>query len=153
MRLFFFLLTNSRARVCVCVCVRFQWQALATASYITDMMFIKFSIGVFLVRLSVQRRYNWIVSVSMAAILAWSLTFFFWDVFQCDPVAAQWDYTIPNATCVSPQAVVDAAYALSVLNTLTDWLYALLPIPMIWHVEMTAQAKATVVAILGMGVL
>lgn len=89
----------------------------------------------------------------MAVVAIWSTALFFWDVFQCSPVAAQWDFTLPNYTCVSVQQVINAAYALSVLNIITDWLYALLPVPMIWKVEMSAQAKATVVAILGLGVL
>lgn len=116
-------------------------------------MFIKLSIGIFLLRLAVQKRYQVIIYASMAVVFVWSTALFFWDVFQCHPVAAQWDFTIPAYTCVSAQQVVDAAYALSVLNIITDWLYALLPVPMIWKVKMTSQAKATVVAILGMGIL
>lgn len=117
------------------------------------MMFIKLSIGVFLLRLAVQKRYKWIIYISMVVVFVWSTALFFWDIFQCRPVAAQWDYTLPNYTCVSADEVVTAAYALSVLNIVTDWLYALLPVPMIWKVKMTAQAKATVVAILGLGIL
>lgn len=116
-------------------------------------MFVKLSIGVFLLRLAVQKRYKWTIYISMTVVLIWSVALFFWDVFQCSPVAAQWDYTIPNYTCVAAQQVINAAYALSVLNIITDWLYALMPIPMIWKVKMTSQAKATVVAILGLGIL
>ncbi|KAF3770744.1 hypothetical protein M406DRAFT_239910, partial [Cryphonectria parasitica EP155] len=127
-------------------------QAVATATYITNMMFIKLSIGFFLLRLATQRRFKWIIWVSMAIVLLWSTALFFWDVFQCQPVAAQWDTTIPNYTCVSATQVVNAAYALSVLNIVTDWLYALLPIPMIWKAKMTVQTKITVALILGLGV-
>lgn len=116
-------------------------------------MFIKLSIGFFLLRLAVQKRYTYTIYISMTVVLIWSLVLFFWDVFQCNPVQAQWDYTIANYKCVSAQAVVNAAYALSVMTIVTDWLYALLPIPMIWRVKMTTQAKATVVVILGLGIL
>lgn len=117
------------------------------------MMFIKLSIGAFLLRLAIQKRYRYTIYISMAVILVWSLVLWFWDMFQCSPVKAQWDYTLPNYTCVSAQAVVNAAYALSVMTIVTDWLYALLPIPMIWKLKMTTQAKATVVVILGLGIL
>ncbi|KUI61201.1 hypothetical protein VP1G_08378 [Cytospora mali] len=129
-----------------------QWQALATATYILNMMFIKLSIGCFLLRLAVQRRYTYTIYVSMAVVLSWSLGLWFWDIFQCKPVQAQWDYTIPNLQCVSAQQVVNAAYALSVMTIVTDWLFALMPIPMIWQVKMSVQAKMTVVVILGLGI-
>ncbi|KAI3399330.1 hypothetical protein diail_7285 [Diaporthe ilicicola] len=129
-----------------------KWQALATATYVLNMMLIKLSIGFFLLRLAVQRRYLYTIYSTMLVVLIWSLALWFWDIFQCSPVQAQWDYTIPNLKCVSAQDVVNAAYALSVMTILTDWLFALLPIPMIWHVKMTAQAKATVVVVLGLGI-
>jgi hypothetical protein len=132
---------------------REQWQALATATYVLNMMFIKLSIGFFLLRLAVQRRYTYTIYITMSIVLAWSLALWFWDIFQCSPIQAQWDYTIPNHQCVSADAVVKAAYALSAMTIVTDWLYALMPIPMIWHVKMSTQTKATVVVILGLGIL
>ena len=117
------------------------------------MMFIKLSIGFFLLRLAVQKRYLYTIYGTMFVVLIWSLALWFWDIFQCSPVPAQWDYTIPNLRCVSAQEVVNAAYSLSVMTIVTDWLFALLPIPMIWHVKMSPQAKATVFVVLGLGVL
>lgn len=100
-----------------------QWQALATATYVIDMMFIKLSIGVFLLRLAVQNVYRYILWGSLVIVSIWSTVLFFWNLFQCKPVAAQWDYTLENGKCVSPDAIVAAAYALSVMTILSDWLY------------------------------
>ncbi|KAI8298612.1 hypothetical protein K4K59_002780 [Colletotrichum sp. SAR11_240] len=130
-----------------------MYQALATATYVLDMLFIKLSIGFFLLRLSTSKVYNWIIYVSLAIITVWSTVIFFWNIFQCSPVEAQWDYTLLNSQCVSPNAVVAAAYSISVMTILSDWLYALIPIPLIWNVKMSKQAKATVIVILGLGIL
>ncbi|KND93474.1 hypothetical protein TOPH_01767 [Tolypocladium ophioglossoides CBS 100239] len=129
-----------------------QWQAIATATYILDMMFIKLSIGIFLLRLSVDNVYKWILRVSLVVIALWSMGVFFWDVFQCTPVEKQWDFRIQYGHCASAGEVISAAYAVSVMTVLSDWLYALLPIPMLWNVKMTKQAKATVIVILGLGI-
>ncbi|KAI1503581.1 hypothetical protein F5X99DRAFT_98625 [Biscogniauxia marginata] len=133
-----------------------MYQALATATYILNMLLIKLSIGIFLLRLAMERRYKYTIYISLGIITIWSLVLFFWNLFQCNPFAAQWDYTIlqkdPSAHCVSAEEIVNAAYALSVMTVLSDWLYALLPIPMIWNVKMTVQAKATVIAVLGLGI-
>ncbi|KAK8111238.1 uncharacterized protein PG998_007695 [Apiospora kogelbergensis] len=133
-----------------------EFQALATASYVLDMMFIKLSIGIFLLRLATQKRYRYLIWGSLAVIAIWSLALFFWNMFQCNPVQAQWDYTVleqdPTAHCASGDEIVNAAYALSVMTILSDWLYALIPIPIVWNVKMTTQTKITVVLILSMGV-
>jgi hypothetical protein len=101
----------------------YQWQALATATYILDMMFIKLSIGVFLLRLSVTKVYNWIIWISLAIITIWSLVLWFWNLFQCNPVEMQWDFRIKDGTCVSADQIVSAAYAISVMTVLSDWLF------------------------------
>ncbi|KAI0865998.1 hypothetical protein F4860DRAFT_203548 [Xylaria cubensis] len=133
-----------------------KYQALATASYVSNMWLIKLSIGLFLFRLAVRNRYKWLLGISIVVVGVWSLALFFWNIFQCSPVPAQWDYTIltndPKSHCVSADEIVSAAYALSALTILSDWLYALIPIPMIWQVKMTAQAKWSVIAVLSLGV-
>ncbi|KAL7797535.1 hypothetical protein V8C37DRAFT_279492 [Trichoderma ceciliae] len=129
-----------------------MWQALATVTYVINMMFIKMSIGIFLLRVSARRVYNWIICVSLAMIMIWSLVIFFYDIFQCSPVQKQWDFRIQGGKCASPDDIIAAAYAISVMTIASDWLYALLPIPMLWSVKMTSQAKATVILILGLGI-
>ncbi|KAI1458901.1 hypothetical protein F4805DRAFT_106424 [Annulohypoxylon moriforme] len=133
-----------------------EYQALATATYVLNMWLIKLSIGIFLLRLATQKRYKYTLYASIVIVSIWSVVLFFWNIFQCNPVAAQWDYTIlandPTSHCVSADDIVNAAYALSVMNILSDWMYALIPIPMLWNVKMTAQAKLTVVVVLGLGV-
>lgn len=117
------------------------------------MGFIKVSIALFLLRLDCSRKvYRWILSVSATIVAIWSSVTFFWYLFQCRPVQAQWDYTIPQAQCVTSEQVVNAAYALSIMTILSDWLYALLPIPMLWGLEMTKQTKFAVVVVLSLGI-
>ncbi|KAL8402989.1 hypothetical protein RB594_008301 [Gaeumannomyces avenae] len=129
-----------------------KWQALATASYVSNMLFIKLSIAVFLLRLSGEKKYKYAIWASAAIVLVWSVVLFFWNIFQCSPVEAQWDYTIPGLKCVTSDQVVSAALALSAMTVLSDFFYALLPVPIIWRVKMTKQAKLTVMLILGLGV-
>jgi hypothetical protein len=117
------------------------------------MAFIKLSIAVFLLRIAVQRRYELILKISMAIVAVWTAGVFFFDVFQCNPVQFQWDYTIQGGTCVSGDSLVSAGYALSVLSVLSDWLYALLPIPMLWNVKMNLHTKIVVVIVLSLGIL
>ncbi|PHH69906.1 hypothetical protein CDD80_6376 [Ophiocordyceps camponoti-rufipedis] len=130
-----------------------MWQSNAAAIYILNMMFVKLSIGFFLLRLSnLWAIYKWILWISLGIVVGWSVGLFFWDIFQCIPVQKQWDFRIETGHCASPEAIVDSVIALTVLTVSSDWLYALLPIPMVWNVKMTRQAKVTVVIILGLGI-
>ncbi|CRK35699.1 hypothetical protein BN1708_001331 [Verticillium longisporum] len=129
-----------------------MYQALATATYVLNMMFIKFSVGIFLLRLTTSKGYIWTIYISLAIVMIWTLVIFFWNIFQCHPVQAQWDYTIQDATCVTPDHIVSAAYSISVMTILSDWLYALMPIPMIWKVKMTVPAKISVILLLSLGI-
>jgi hypothetical protein len=130
-----------------------QYQALATLGYVSNMMFIKLSIALFLLRIAVDRRYVWILRCSIFVVTVWSTAIFIFDLLQCRPIAAQWDLTIKNAKCVAGDTFAQAAYSISVMTIATDWLYALLPVPMIWNVQMTLQQKITVILILSLGVL
>lgn len=87
------------------------------------MMFIKLSIGVFLMRLAVQKVYIWILRISLVIIAIWSIVIFFWNLFQCSPVDKQWDYRITTGQCVSAGQIVSAAYALTAMTVVSDWLY------------------------------
>jgi hypothetical protein len=117
------------------------------------MMFIKLSIALFLLRIAVKGVYIWILRISMVVVTIWSVAIWIYELFQCIPVQAQWNYTIKNAKCVSGPSFVAAAYSISVMTIVTDWLYALLPIPMIWSVQMSVQTKMTVAFILSLGIL
>jgi hypothetical protein len=130
-----------------------KYQALATILYISTMGFVKVSIGIFLLRIAIQKRYIYILRISIVIIALWTIGIFLFEIFQCQPVAAQWDTTILGGHCVPAESFVEGAYAFSVLAVLSDWLYALLPIPIMWNVQMTIQAKVGVIGILALGIL
>jgi hypothetical protein len=130
-----------------------QYQALATAIYIANMAFIKLSIAVFLLRIAIQRRYQLILKVSMVIVAVWTAGVFLFDIFECKPVEFQWDYTIEGGTCVPGDSLVSAGYAFSVLSVLSDWLFALLPIPMLWNLKMDFHTKIVIVVVLSLDIL
>jgi hypothetical protein len=89
----------------------------------------------------------------MAIVAVWTAGIFLFDIFECTPFSYQWDYTILGGTCAPGDSLVSAGYAFSVLSVLSDWLYALLPILMLWNVKMNRQTKVVVVVILSLGAL
>ncbi|KAG6049441.1 hypothetical protein E4U39_006044 [Claviceps sp. Clav50 group G5] len=129
-----------------------MWQALGVAIYILNMMFIKLSIGVFLLRIATQKPYIWAIRSFLVIITLWSIGLFIWNLLQCTPIEKQWDFRITDGQCAGAGEVLTAAYALSVMTIVTDWFFALIPIPMLWGIKMSTQAKTTVIFILGIGI-
>jgi hypothetical protein len=89
----------------------------------------------------------------MVVFTFWTVPIFFFQIFQCKPVAAQWDLEMPNSWCAPPESFVAGAYAFAVLTLLSDFFYALIPIPMIWSVQMSLQKKLSVIFVLSLGIL
>ncbi|KAG5917822.1 hypothetical protein E4U61_002401 [Claviceps capensis] len=129
-----------------------MWQALGVAIYILNMMFVKLSIGVFLLRIATQKPYIWAIRIVLVIITLWSIGLFIWNLLQCTPIEKQWDFRITDGQCADAGEVLTAAYCLSAMTIVTDWFFALIPIPMLWGIKMNTQAKTTVIFILGIGI-
>lgn len=70
----------------------------------------------------------------------------------CHPLSQAWD---PKDTghCKDGSYVVDLAYFISATSIITDFTCAVLPVFILWKVQIEARLKVTLVFILGMGFL
>jgi len=84
-----------------------------------------------------------------AFVAVWTLAAALVDIFQCVPVQAQWNPTIPH-TCVNIDAELTAV---SVLNVLSDFSILGLPLPMLWKLNTTRKRKMQLIAIFMLGSL
>lgn len=71
--------------------------------------------------------------------------------FQCRPLALTWDPSV-EGTCIPPSNLKFAAFFNSSVAVLTDILFALLPVPILWNVQMNWRVKSAVAGILSLGV-
>jgi hypothetical protein len=54
---------------------------------------------------------------------------------------------------MDPRVVPDASYAHSVVSFTADWVLGLLPIAMIWNLQMNRRTKISLACILALGLL
>ncbi|RGP61338.1 cation-transporting atpase 4 [Fusarium longipes] len=71
---------------------------------------------------------------------------------DCRPFAANWDKTIPGAVCRPAEGTVALGNAYSAINIFIDWAVALLPVFLLWRVQMRWAQKITVMAVLSLGI-
>lgn len=117
-------------------------------------MALKLSISIFLLRLAVTRTSRIIIYVLIGVVELYSAFYFFLFVLQCRPSSYFWtQYTGGTGTCVDPKVTVDATYAYSAISCVADWGLGLMPIALIWHIQMDTRTKMSVAAILSVGAM
>ena len=126
--------------------------------YALTTAFVKLSLGLFLFRVAVKRWHRIILIVVTSTIMLFSFAFFFFIVFQCSPIYHYWTRIIyleqlTDGSCVSAGASRGISYAHSTLSSIADWTYAILPIFMVWNLNLEKRTKFLVSFILGFGAI
>ena len=110
---------------------------------------LKASIGIFLLRIAVERTHRIILWISLISIELYSLFFFFLFTFQCWPVSFFWEqFRGGEGKCIASNIVVNSFYGYSALSCVTDWTFSIVPIFIVRGLQMSQRKKTTVGIIL-----
>lgn len=92
-----------------------------------------------------------IVSLTIAvATVLWTLAFFFWFLLSCaSNFAGRWTSHKANVAACTTDDMSDLALAIS--DVITDIFIYLLPIPMVFRLQMKTSRKLTVLAVFALG--
>ncbi|XPT00395.1 hypothetical protein M3J09_009548 [Ascochyta lentis] len=120
--------------------------------YFFAIALVKISVGFFLLRIAVRPIYRRVVIGVMAFMGFYTISCFFTIILQCTDLAVQWNHTI-KATCWGPHTIKTLSYLNVSLNILTDVLFSIvIPIPLLWSVQMNKRQKSSLMCILGLGI-
>ncbi|RBQ69681.1 hypothetical protein VDGD_03188 [Verticillium dahliae] len=122
--------------------------------YAPTTLAIRTSVCVLLLRLASNKIHRWIIWINLAVVSVVSIAFFFLLVFQCSPVHFFWRqlYGI-QGTCIDRNIVPYATIAHSVISALSDWCLGLLPIALLWNVDINRRTKVIIAILLSMGMV
>ncbi|KAF2708167.1 hypothetical protein K504DRAFT_534812 [Pleomassaria siparia CBS 279.74] len=119
---------------------------------------VKISIAYFLLRLSPRRSHQIFLYGVIVFIVALTITCAMTLVFQCIPVQAAWDASLRpppfgtgTAKCYSNVIFRNLGMMNSAFNIITDALFATLPVPLIWSLQLNVRTKLSLIAILSLG--
>ncbi|KUJ14564.1 uncharacterized protein LY89DRAFT_590129, partial [Mollisia scopiformis] len=131
-----------------------QYWFTAELSYTLTTILIRLSIGFFLLRTCNSRLHIWTIKIAMVIMTLLTITYFWFIFFQCHPVSYFWlQFSGGEGTCFSGQAVEDATIIFSVFAVATDLIFGVLPIFLIWNLQMNPKAKAVVGGLLTLGIV
>ncbi|KAF2656269.1 hypothetical protein K491DRAFT_392681 [Lophiostoma macrostomum CBS 122681] len=123
-----------------------------------SLCFVKLSVAFFLLGITQRTQFHrwlWGITVFLVVFMLFTL---FTLVLGCIPIQANWDFSLRpppmgtgNAKCFSLTVYRNIALVNSVTNIVTDFVLALLPIPLIWTLQVNKRTKASLVFILSLG--
>ncbi|KAF3014231.1 hypothetical protein E8E14_009166 [Neopestalotiopsis sp. 37M] len=122
--------------------------------YVLANMAIKASIAIFLLRICVTRLHRMVIYITIGVTEIYSLFFFLLFVLQCQPTSYFWmraSSDPPEGHCLDASVVANAFYGYSAISCWTDWTYSILPVFLVWNLQMNKQVKISVAAILAAG--
>ncbi|MCJ1250087.1 hypothetical protein MMC30_007313, partial [Trapelia coarctata] len=80
-------------------------------------------------------------------ICAWCISGVLVTSFQCDPIAAVWDFDL-DATCIDPVAF---SLAIALTGGLTDLIVLVLPLQVVWRLHLPIRQKLVLSVIFSLG--
>jgi hypothetical protein len=132
------------------------------------MILSKISIGVFLLRVTVQKIHKWIIYGAMAITAFTGIVFFFVTVFQCTPVSyfCKDSKSFPERNmlimlsfsgnrlqpgyCVPMDVIIALTFLYSACAIISDFTFAILPIFLIWGLNMPSKTRMMLIPVLSM---
>ncbi|XRM37376.1 putative cation-transporting ATPase 1 [Aspergillus tubingensis] len=126
------------------------WWWLGQTSYVVTVVVARISIALALLRLTVSRVHTILLWCVVGVSIIVGLVFWFMLTFECKPVSHFWQRTKPGH-CMSIDKLLDIAYVYSVTAMLCDFTLGLLPIFLVWKLQMSRQTKAALAGILSLG--
>ncbi|KAI1378264.1 hypothetical protein F4677DRAFT_389098 [Hypoxylon crocopeplum] len=124
-------------------------------AYVVTSLFLKFTVGVFLLRICSQTWQRAVICTVLLVCFIYHIFYVFMAAFQCQPVAYFWYRYTGEMTgkCWSNDLIVGSTYAASAVNAIADWVLGLLPIALVRNLELSRRTKIMVSCTLGLGSL
>ncbi|KAB8076245.1 hypothetical protein BDV29DRAFT_154873 [Aspergillus leporis] len=126
----------------------FWW--LGQIMYILTVSVGRPAIAITLLRLTVDRIYAWVLYAVMALSTTVGIVFFSFTVSQCRPISHYWNHSPLDGHCVDMSKLLGIIYMYSGVAAACDFTMGLLPIFLIWNLQMDRRTKVAVAGTLGM---
>ena len=95
----------------------------------------------------VGKRFMMTVYTTMAMSVSYAVSVLLQNIFLCRPIAKNWDKTI-SGSCGN---TIQAYEAFGIINLLIDLAIVILPMPLLWGLQLPIAKKVALTAIFGVG--
>jgi hypothetical protein len=120
-----------------------QSSVLFTIFYVFALIFLKLSLAFFYLRIIIQRWQKWVVYMTAAVFSLYGLTYAFIYLFRCGSNINHQLVNRAAGKCIPDDTLFVMTYVFGGVDTLTDFIYAFLPIYVLWNSNMPLGTKLT----------
>lgn len=124
--------------------------------YILTTALTKFSIGFYFLRLTCKPFQRQIIWIAMFVVACISVIYLFFIAFQCRPANYLWqqlDSKLYSGSCLSKESIADIIYAHASISCLIDWIFGILPILILWKLDMKFKTKLSIMIVLSLSIV
>lgn len=115
--------------------------------YNAALTLIKLSVLMFYVRVfKIIKIYRIALWFAGFIVVAWGITLFFTTLLACIPIEKNWNLSVPGHCIERP-------YTLLLPNILTDFILLILPMPMLWSIQLSFPRKIGLCGLFAAGYL
>lgn len=128
---------------------------LGEIAYILTSILLKATVAVFLLRICSQRWQKLVIWFLMLVVILFNSAYVLLAAFQCAPVEYFWTRLLPSreGACLNEAIISGTTYAATAINACADWVLGLLPIALVWNLELSTKNKISIAGVLALGVL
>lgn len=123
---------------------------MATFDYMVLTGFIKLTLLFFYYRIfSPQTTVKYFIIGGIVFVACINTALFFATVFECSPVALLWDSSL-SGHCINSEVL---PYISGAVSSATDIFVLILPIRLLWSLNLNYARKVRLIAVFGLGIL
>ncbi|CAD0092324.1 unnamed protein product [Aureobasidium vineae] len=111
--------------------------------YVLSLVFLKLSLAFFYVRIVIQRWQKVVIYITVATMTMYGLTYAFTYLFRCGADINHQLIHRAEGRCIPDHTLLIMTYIFGSVDTFTDFVYALLPIYVLWNSNMPLGMKFT----------
>ncbi|KAI0013679.1 hypothetical protein F4779DRAFT_613414 [Xylariaceae sp. FL0662B] len=122
-------------------------------AYVMTCLLLKYTVGIFLLRICSRRWQKCVIWTVLLVCLVFSLIYFFMAALQCVPIRYFWmrHTGVVTGRCLDKDLVAGSTYAATAINAFADWILGLLPIALVWNLDLDRRSKISVACVLAIG--
>jgi hypothetical protein len=129
-----------------------QWTVTNEVFYLLTQIFLKLSLGYFFLRVILKKNQRRFIIATVAFSTINNVGHVFFVVFRCGNPRFLVENTI-HQKCLSNNFSVVMGYEQAAVSTITDLIFAFMPISLLWNANMDLRSKISAGLILSMGAL
>lgn len=125
---------------------------LGEVFYTATVWTLKLSIGAFLLRLVMKPVHKYVIIVTLVVVSLYSTAYILMVIFQCTPVDHFW-HEFGKGKCIPGKVNTYTSYAHAAIIGASDLILAIVPVFMVWNLQMNQAMKLSVGGLLSLGAL